>query len=161
MFFVVSFMSFTIYQLYFSENLSSFQYGRIIELRDLFNEGSDIDSATSSRANIAQYGIKKIVNDNFLGSGLRYFHNISEFRNLGIHNTFLLILGESGLIPFLFYIYFITRLLIKNYRLKDDRRFKLFSIIFSILIFSLTSHSIFFDKIIIAVFTYYLTNLEI
>jgi len=154
-------MSFTIYQLYFSENLSSFQYGRIIELRDLFSEDSDIGSVTSNRANIAQYGIKKIVNDNFLGSGLRSFHNISEFRNLGIHNIFLLILGESGLIPFLFYIYFITRLLIKNYRLKDDRRFKLFSIIFSILIFSLTSHSIFFDKIIIAVFTYYLTNLEI
>ena len=161
MFFVASLMSITIYQLYFSDNLSSFQYGRIIELREFFSEDADISSITSRRADIAKYSIDKIVNDNFLGSGLRTFHNISEFRNLGVHNTYLLILGEAGFIPFLFYIYFTARLFIKNYKIKDDRRFKLFSILFSILIFSFTTHSIFFDKIILSVYTYYLTNMEI
>jgi len=66
----------------------------------------DINSATTSkRSELFWHGIKKISRNPLVGYGMGSFHQfIDGPYELGIHNSFLLIIGESGFIPFLLFI---------------------------------------------------------
>jgi O-antigen ligase len=101
------------------------------EQRQRFNEmfsilGGEIDTQTTSgRTLVWELGLSKIEASLPWGSGLGSFHWLEGgYRNtlhewLGIHNTYLMVLGESGLIPFLLFVAFLIRLCAGAYRSRN------------------------------------------
>jgi len=82
-----------------------------------------------------------ILNKPFFGNG---YKKIGEHNNLGsgVHNTYLLVLGEAGILPFLILIWIVVNLLLKGY---NDYKSKLHYFLFAIVIatFLLVSHTFF------------------
>jgi O-antigen ligase len=85
--------------------------------------GGEIDTQTTSgRTLVWELGLTRILASLPWGNGLGSFHFLEGgYRNtlqewLGIHNTYLMVLGESGLIPFLLFGTFLVRLWIGAYR---------------------------------------------
>ncbi|WP_262030988.1 O-antigen ligase family protein [Microvirga sp. Mcv34] len=89
-------------------------------LADVFNlVGGEVSARTTTgRTVLVDFGLQKIKHVFPWGAGLGEFHameggirkvlnGLETNRWLGIHNTFLTILGESGLIPFLIFMGFL------------------------------------------------------
>lgn len=75
-------------------------------------------------------------------SGKTYGSGDSAYSIVGVHNTYLMILGEAGFFVFIFFVWIYGILLIRGYRLfRDDPM--IFLVTFSILMFMLTSHNYF------------------
>ncbi|EIM28950.1 O-antigen ligase family protein [Microvirga lotononidis] len=90
-------------------------------LADVFNlVGGEVSARTTTgRTVLVDFGLQKIKQVFPWGAGLGEFHamegglrkivnGLETNRWLGIHNTFLTILGESGLIPFLAFLSFLV-----------------------------------------------------
>ena len=56
------------------------------------------------------------------GSGFGSFHRIAEI-GLGVHNTYLMIIGESGIFPFFLLIIFLTLLFVRIIKIKSKLKF--------------------------------------
>lgn len=83
-------------------------YDRVMQLSKLAH-GDTSSDVTSSRIDLAKAAIG-IISDNILmGEGLYYFTLLPAQvthlgYDLGVHNTYLLILGDSGFFPFLLFL---------------------------------------------------------
>ena len=95
-------------------SLSREQRERIADVLNL--AGGEISMrATTGRTVMWETGIWRIEDQLPFGSGLGSFHSLEGGSRgdlqvwLGVHNTFLMIIGEAGLIPFAIFITFLTR----------------------------------------------------
>jgi O-antigen ligase len=90
-------------------------------LADVFNlVGGEVSARTTTgRTVLVEFGLQKIKDVFPWGAGLGEFHamegglrkiinGLETNRWLGIHNAFLTILGESGLVPFLIFLSFLV-----------------------------------------------------
>lgn len=132
----------------FSKSFDTYQTRRIEQVSSVIR-GTINYEVSSKRLELAQIAIDKLSNDWIFGSGIKTFSRMDE-ASLGVHNQFLLVLGESGLIPFFLFIYF-------NYKLFKHRisgviinRTIRLSII-SFCLYCLTCHNIFFSKSIMLI----------
>lgn len=126
-----------------------------------FLNDSEIDY--SGRSELADYGIQMAKEKPIIGSGFGTFTILKESNklfdftssDLGVHNTFIRIWGEGGVISILFYLFFWIHLLWRVY-LSKSIEVKLISymLIFTLNIYSFTSHNIpedYFSALIILI----------
>ena len=72
---------------------------------------------------------ENIIDKPIFGNGFKALSGQNEVKQ-GVHNTFLLVLGEAGIIPFLIFIYITLKLLIISFsRLKTSPEFFYLSIV--------------------------------
>lgn len=86
-------------------------YEIVMNSRLLSFTHSKIDGSVAERIELAQVGFNAIYNNWFIGDyggDVRYFHKEGKY----IHN-FLAVLRQFGFIPFLVYVYFIYKLVIR------------------------------------------------
>ena len=90
-----------------TEDLTLSQQYRVTAIIDLFN-GEINEQTTSERDGLFEHGIEKIMESPFFGNGFGSFHQFATGpKRLGVHNTYLMIWGESGFFPFLIFLSFI------------------------------------------------------
>ncbi|MEE9437591.1 MAG: O-antigen ligase family protein [Saprospiraceae bacterium] len=89
---------------------------KILSLIDLFTKGKVDNSTTSGRTELVEFGMHKIAERPFFGNGLGFFRRFPEDTGLvhGVHNTYLLVLGDAGLFAFAAMMIFIFYVLIKS-----------------------------------------------
>jgi O-antigen ligase len=94
---------------FFNDLLPSQQ--RRIEQIGLILTGRADKSDTSNRAELASYGFEKISDRPLFGTGLGSFMHLIEAANkvgddVGIHNIYIRVWGESGILPFCLFLLF-------------------------------------------------------
>lgn len=92
------------------QSLTHSQRGRLLQTFQLFS-GEINERTTSERSALFVFAWEEIKRRPLIGYGLGSFHKMKHFpgpRKMGVHNTHLLIFGESGIIPiFLFCLFFL------------------------------------------------------
>lgn len=83
-----------------------------------------------------------ILEKPILGNGYGTFQGITSKSQIGAHNTYLLVLGESGFIPFLLFLVYIGYLLIRSFGVFKDEP-HLFLLMICLSMFLLTNHNFF------------------
>jgi O-antigen ligase len=74
----------------------------------------------------------------------------SSYSIVGVHNTYLMILGEAGFLVFIFFVWIYVILLIRGYRLfRNDPM--IFLVNFSVIMYMLTSHNYFDNYLLLFV----------
>ena len=109
---------------YFSAIVDQLSWGQFLRLQRTlaFLSGEFTEATTSERSTLFNIGFQLIGEHPILGNGLTSFHAYDipvNGKHIGVHNTFLLILGESGILPFIMYSVLILILIIKSWRLKN------------------------------------------
>ncbi len=87
-------------------NLSPYQKKRIINSISLFSGEINSKGSANERLKVLKIGIVEIKNRPLFGSGIGAFNRLKNC-GIGIHNTYLLVLGDSGIVPFILLILFI------------------------------------------------------
>ena len=98
---------------YIYSNLTAVQLARIEQLGQ-FLSGEINDETTTRRSGLATFALDQIEETVYLGAGLGEFKLMTIGR--GTHNVYLLILGESGVIALMLYIYFIFFWFLHSFR---------------------------------------------
>jgi O-antigen ligase len=105
-------------------SLNREQRGRIADVLDLAG-GEVSNRATTGRTILWETGLWRIEDQLPWGSGLGSFHSLeggsrgSVEKWLGVHNTFLMVLGEGGLFPFAIFLAFLARTFIAGALAKE------------------------------------------
>ncbi|WP_262300271.1 O-antigen ligase family protein [Microvirga sesbaniae] len=102
---------------------------RIADILSIFG-GEISDQTTTGRTDLWTVGIQRILAQLPWGGGIGSFHALEGTRRtviypddssrimygnwLGVHNAYLMVLGEAGLFPFLFLMAFLLRLFIRG-----------------------------------------------
>lgn len=87
-------------------------------------------------------------------SGKTYGSGDSAYSIVGVHNTFLMILGEAGFFVFIFFVWIYGSFVIKGIRIFREEPL-IFFVSFTLFMFMLTSHN-YFDNYIILFFSVWL-----
>lgn len=95
--------------------LSQGQIKRLEGFTELLSGKVD-EETTTGRSEIASYGWQYIEDHIFTGIGLGNFKLLPGL-NKASHNTYLVVWGESGIIPFLIYLFLIIKLIERGVRL--------------------------------------------
>lgn len=120
------------------------QSQKYVQIQNLLN-GEITKETTGLRLFLAEIGWEKIKASPLIGHGLHTFNNFEGYGS-GVHNQYLLIWGESGIIPFILYVAFHIYLMFRANGLPRNLKIMLWSFITAILIFSFTNHSMFANK---------------
>ena len=83
------------------------QRKRIMEVNALMTQGEISEETTTGRTIIWKYAFNLILESPVIGWGLGTFSRMKGL-GMGSHNTFLLILGESGIGPILLFLMFLS-----------------------------------------------------
>lgn len=132
---------------FFSDLLPSQQ--RRIEQIGLILTGKADKSDTSNRADLASLGFEKIGDRPLLGTGLGSFMHLLDAGNktgddVGIHNIYIRVWGESGVLPFVLFMLFWAVMAWQIYAIAIPwLRITALSLWFMFTISGLTSHDIF------------------
>jgi O-antigen ligase len=112
------------------------------------SQGELNDQTTSERSTIAALVLPKIKSNILFGNGFGSFHRIVGL-GLGVHNSGLLIIGESGIIPLVVFLSFIILYFRSVYKVQNFAYKFLFVSIFCtfILVAFLTSHNALDERI--------------
>lgn len=127
--------------------LSYAQVTRIVNTIEL-SQGKIDESTTSERLGIAKL-VFPLISSHFIeGNGLGSFHRIVG-HGLGVHNTGLLIIGESGIIPLFLYLIFILLYLVNALKQNEvPLKYLYLSVLFTFLLISFsTSHNALDERI--------------
>jgi O-antigen ligase len=106
--------------LIFEADLFSLSWNQRARLADVLNlaMGDINDRSTTGRNFLLDFGTQRIMEALPWGAGIGQFHAMDAgWRNpggewLGIHNTFLMLVGEAGIIPLVLAVAFFTTVLI-------------------------------------------------
>lgn len=106
------------------KNLTHAQITRISLVMDL-TSGKITEGTTSERDVLWGYALDIIPNRLLMGHGIGSFHRFNSGpKRLGVHNTYLMILGESGILPFVLFLAFLMILVLKyNVKISEYRFF--------------------------------------
>ena len=102
---------------YIYYNLSIEQATRINQVGQMLS-GTFNNETTTDRLTLVHFALSEIKDNFFLGAGLGEFKKMSI--GLGTHNTYLLILGESGVIAIILYLRFLLFWLHNSLRMIKD-----------------------------------------
>ena len=80
--------------------LRSSQARRLQDLTDIARFGEMEDDKTGSRLALGAIGLEMWLESPFVGNGLGQMQEMKRAGGLGAHNTFLVLLGEAGVVPF-------------------------------------------------------------
>lgn len=140
---LILFLGFTLFSGLF-ENLSAIQSQRINELT-AFLSGEVSAETTTNRSDLFNIGWNKIQKSPLIGLGFKEMsvlgHNIN-----GVHNQYLLLWGEGGVVSMLLYLFLIFYFYKKAGKLPNDYRFLLRSILLAIFLYSMTNHNMYSNK---------------
>ena len=133
----------------FTDDLETEQFNRILQITEVFSGKIDTET-TTKRTDIFTEAIDKIENKWLFGQGIGSFSKIESIE-VGVHNQYVLILGESGLIPLIIFLTFLVKLmqlkLKKGIQGLETNRL----LTFSFFMYCFTNHNIFFSKFIILI----------
>jgi hypothetical protein len=135
---------------------------RVESLLNSFNTGS-IDKKllnNDSRQQLWEFYYEFVANSPFIGNGSNTFQGGELGLNeIGVHNNFMVLIGESGFLPFILFIGFFIYLFLKSYKYSSIS-FLPFLIFIVVLIQFLISHTFFTMGIRIFMMTFliYLLN---
>lgn len=137
--------------LYAKYNLPQVQQDKIDNILNIISFSDSKKINYSSRDELAEIGLARIEQQPFFGYGAgEFMTNILD--GLGVHNTYLQIIGEAGIFIFMFYVVVFYRLLRRCYMIQNKSiRFLLISIIITTLIYQLTSHNILYNENILLI----------
>lgn len=153
-FFAISVIAVLAITFRFSEIMDQLNWGQVLRLQRTlaFLSGEFTEATTSERSTLFSIGFNLISEHPFLGNGLTSFHHYDipvNGKHIGVHNTFLLILGESGIVPFIMYVALILSMTIKSFRIGDTSMYVLCMCIIFIYIIRVagTAHTALDDRI--------------
>ena len=97
----------------------------------------------------------------FFGHGFTMFQRKTNGMP-GVHNTYLMVLGEAGIVPFLLFIYVYTKLLVKSWDKFKEKPY-LFNITLILVIYMMTGHTYFqnFYMVLLSMFVFESLKLKI
>lgn len=137
------------------ENFSSGQIKRIDNLKALVLKGEFNTQTTSERSEILPEVLIYLKSNPFFGYGTHTFTyggNFSTNRQIGVHNLYMKIFLEGGLIPFVLFMFFLLYFMINAFRIRQKNGV-FFLLVTPILVFSfasLTGHSSLYNKAYVA-----------
>jgi hypothetical protein len=120
------------------------------------NDNMEEDSRTETWA----LYYDKIIDSPFFGNGYMTFsgksYGYGEYASyqVGVHNTFLLILGEAGLFVFIYFVWIYFGFMVRGYNLFKEKP-SVFLISLVLILFLFTNHN-FFDNYILLFFSMWL-----
>jgi len=91
-------------------------FSRLLSIRTF---GGDLDGTVSARLTLWSLGWSKVMESPLFGHGLWQIHHLEDGPRCrmdilcGAHNSFLILWGEAGIVPFLLFVLFIGSLLWK------------------------------------------------
>ncbi len=133
------------------DSLEATQGKRLIQIMEFF-KGNVSNEITTNRTEILEVALDKLRHQWVFGQGIQSFSNI-ESLGVGSHNIYILILGESGIIPLILYMVFLLRMAMvtkkKQWRLPGSETVRLLA--FALFMYGFTNHNIFFSKFIILI----------
>lgn len=135
----------------FFNDLSKQQQQRIFQVETILTGKAD-KSSTSNRVDLAELGVKKISERPLFGSGIFSFVQLLEAGNVtgddvGVHNIFLRVWGEAGILPFcLFILFWVSAFWCAALIPTAWLRFLIFSIVLVLAFYSSTNHNILEDN---------------
>ncbi len=97
----ISFIGFRFFS--YLDQMSYGQRTRLLRTTQILSGQID-KQTTSERDGLYSFAIEQIMNRPLLGYGLGSFHRLKNLKGankMGVHNTQLMVFGESGIIPFL------------------------------------------------------------
>lgn len=100
--------------------LDQWQAKKVMTIVDLVFKGKINSETTSGRTEVVEFGMQMIEKRPIFGNGLGFFQYFPAelgFRH-GVHNTYLLIQGDSGIIAFTIFIIFMFYVFIKSFFIK-------------------------------------------
>lgn len=130
------------------KNLDEGQRQRIDQVVSILFEQKINNQTTTHRSDIWQVGLDKFLNSPIIGNGYGSFEYFSE-EGQGIHNMYLKIFGEAGIIIGVIYLFvhlLLFRIMYFEYRL--HYRFLLLGLIIVTLVFNFSNHNAFHTSII-------------
>lgn len=149
--FMLSIVSITIY---FSTILEQLSWGQLLRLQRTmaFLSGEISEATTSERSTLFRIGFDLVGQHPLIGNGLTSFHAYDipvNGKHIGVHNTFFLILGESGIFPFTLYSTLILILIRKSWKLENLAMSFLFLAILLVYIINVagTGHTALDDRV--------------
>lgn len=105
------------------KNLSWGQTYRVIAVAELL-QGKISERSTSERDVLWKHAVSIIPDRIVMGHGLGTFHKLNSGpKRFGVHNTFLMIIGESGILPFLLFILFLFIIIMRLKRVTFVNRY--------------------------------------
>ena len=118
---------------------------------ELFLKGQINDQTTTNRYSLFIKGWEDIQKNLFWGSGFYTFHRLDKGTTIGIHNEYLLLLGEGGIFSLLAYCIMLFIFWNVPYHKYGDISYLIKAFTLIIVLFSLTSHNILNNKSIIVI----------
>lgn len=138
-------------------NFNSF---RMAAIESLINGEISNNLTEDSRTNTWKKYYNIILNNPFFGNGYLKLSGKANgiFSTQGVHNTPLMILGEAGILPFLFFLFFYIKNLILSIRQIQYNYYYL--IIITVILYLFTSHNYFDNYIILGISLWVNHNLK-
>ena len=140
--------------------LSPGQAKRIKQVGELVLEGKFNRKTTSARSGVFQDAYYRILDKPFLGYGLSAFTRGGLFASSpshGVHNMYLRIAGEGGVLLLIFFMGLLTFYMYSGlFVVKKEIGFIFFLFIFSIALYAIASHSLFNKKFVFGLFGVFL-----
>jgi O-antigen ligase len=130
-----------------------FQNERLDQIETILLEGNLQESGVEENSRTETWAIfyDYIFSHPLFGNGYDSFGGGGLGGHLGVHNTYLKILGESGLIPFLLFLFLVSSMIIRSFHL-FKRQPHLFLACIGLSLYMLTNHTFFYNGVIIFVF---------
>jgi O-antigen ligase len=139
---IFSFIQFITFLIAQFSQLGEFEQIRLKQIVDLLG-GKVNAETTTTRTDLASIGLEWISESPILGWGFGAFHYFRE-GSAGVHNMFLMLIGESGFVPLLLYISFFLFGIYKSIRLKNmEYRFICLTFFLFTLFFANGNHNLF------------------
>ncbi|MEO7309800.1 MAG: O-antigen ligase family protein [Chitinophagaceae bacterium] len=128
------------------DELTPFQQERIEQLSQLVTEGKVNSDLTTNRSDAVADGLTLIASHPFMGNGFMSFLRLENAsaktgEDIGIHNTFLLVLGDAGIVPFILYVIFHLLCFVSFFKIRDTQLFYFaITLLISTSFFNTTNH---------------------
>lgn len=125
-------------------------YDRVMQLTRLAH-GDTSSDVTSSRLDLAKIALGIIADNMLIGQGLYYFTLLPASAthlgyDLGVHNTYLLILGDSGFLPFLLFVLMVISCIRASYKYAGEHYMCYFFVAYAF--FASVNHNLFDNSLV-------------
>lgn len=137
-------------------NTENFASDRFEALSSIFDEGPVQTQTIQEDSRTATWALyyDLIMDKPFLGNGFTKFQRNTGLLP-GVHNSYLLVLGEAGIIPFLILLGIYGYLFVESFKLFKTRP-ELFYIIFIVMLSMLVAHGYFYvyNNVLLSLYVY-------